>query len=270
MTQDSPQSQQPVPQPPKRTSSAHKNEEPIISVRNLKKSFGSKAVLRGVDFEVYAGETVGIIGPSGCGKSTILKLLCGLLEPDEGEIHVSSGDIGLVFQGSALLNSYTVRQNLALPLRSRKLKKADEDRIIADKLRLVGLADFIDVYPTSLSGGQQKRTSFARAIVNDPSVIFYDEPTTGLDPVMSTVVEDYMIELENQLQAASIVVTHQYSTWTRTADRIILLSAGKVVWKGTPTEAMASDNEYMRQFAHATREGPMLNEKDYEVTEKAG
>ncbi len=114
------------------------------------------------------------------------------------------------------------------------------------------------MFPTKLSGGQQKRTSFARAIVNDPRIILYDEPTTGLDPVMSTVVEDYMIELENQLHAASIVVTHQYSTWSRTADRIILLHGGIVVWQGNPDEAMTSNDGYMRQFAHATRQGPIL------------
>jgi len=250
-------SQQPVPPPPKRDN-FEKSKEPLIQVRDLKMSFGEKVILRGVDFEVYAGETLGIIGPSGCGKSTILKLLCGLLEPDSGTITVRSNDIGLVFQGSALLNSLSVRQNLELPLRSRKLSAEEKDKIIRNKLSLVGLEDYIDVFPTKLSGGQQKRTSFARAIVNDPRIILYDEPTTGLDPVMSTVVEDYMIELENKLHAASIVVTHQYSTWSRTADRIILLHGGIVVWQGNPDEAMTSNDEYMRQFAHATRQGPIL------------
>ncbi len=260
MQQNNQPASQPVPQSMKAHGALDRTKEPLISVRNLHKSFDDKSVLRGVDFEVYAGETLAIIGPSGCGKSTILKLLCGLLTPDTGEVQLRSEHVGLVFQGSALLNSFTVRQNLELPLRSRKLKPQEKDAIIRDRLSLVGLTDFIDVYPTQLSGGQQKRTSFARAIVNDPQIILYDEPTTGLDPVMSTVIEDYMIELEKRLKAASIVVTHQYSTWTRTADRVILLHAGKVVWKGTPDEAMKSDNEYMRQFAHATREGPMLQE----------
>lgn len=258
MTPDSSPAHQPIPAPPQRVIKRDKDAKPLISVRGLKKSFGEKVVLRGVDFDIYAGEMVGIIGPSGCGKSTILKLLCGLIQPDEGEITINSSEVGLVFQGSALLNSLTVGQNLALPLRSRKLKRPEQNKIIAEKLALVGLADYIDAYPTQLSGGQQKRTSFARAIVNDPRIILYDEPTTGLDPVMSTVVEDYMIELENQLQAASIVVTHQYSTWTRTVDRIILLHAGKIVWQGKPSEAVDSDNAYMKQFAHATREGPMM------------
>jgi phospholipid/cholesterol/gamma-HCH transport system ATP-binding protein len=254
--------QQPVPKSTKSNGGLDRSSEPLICVRNLHKSFGEKSVLRGVNFDVFAGETLGIIGPSGCGKSTILKLLCGLLQADSGEITIRSDEVGLVFQGSALLNSLTVGQNLELPLRSRKLKAEEKDKIIQDRLNLVGLSEYVDVYPTQLSGGQQKRTGFARAIVNDPRIILYDEPTTGLDPVMSTVIEDYMIELEKRLKAASIVVTHQYSTWTRTADRVILLHAGKVVWEGTPESALASDNEYMRQFAHATREGPMLQEHD--------
>jgi len=232
---------------------------PLISVHNLFKSFPNREVLEGVTFEVNAGETLGIVGPSGCGKSTILKLLCGLIPPDRGEIIVRSPNIGLVFQGSALLNSLHVRDNLAIALRNRKLKPADEDKIIAEKLSLVGLRDYMYAYPTQLSGGQQKRTSFARAIVNEPKVILYDEPTTGLDPVMSTVIEDYMIELGKQLKPASIVVTHQYSTWTRTAERIILLHAGTIKWQGTPEEAVISTDPYMKQFAHALKEGPMLS-----------
>lgn len=232
---------------------------PMLEIVNLHKSFGQRQILKGMSFKVYKGEMLGLVGPSGCGKSTILKLICGLLTPDSGEIVRWSDEIGLVFQGSALLNSFTVRENLALALNRRKLKKSEEDAIIEEKLRLVGLANYIDAYPSQLSGGQQKRTSFARAIVNDPKIILYDEPTTGLDPVMSTVIEDYMIELSSQLNAASIVVTHQYTTWTRAASRILLMHAGKQVWEGTPAEAIVTDNPYMKQFAHASREGPMLS-----------
>ncbi len=202
----------------------------MISVRDLRKSFGDHEVLKGISFDVYAGETLGIIGPSGCGKSTILKLLCGLLTPDGGSVTLASDKYSLVFQGSALLNSLTVAENLRLPLRGPQARKADQDKKIAETLKLVGLEGYANAYPSNLSGGQEKRTSFARAIVSDPQIILYDEPTTGLDPVMSTVIEDYMITLERQLQAASIVVTHQYSTWTRTAHRIILMHAGKIVW----------------------------------------
>jgi phospholipid/cholesterol/gamma-HCH transport system ATP-binding protein len=245
--------------PPRRTANKEpKSNEPLIAVRNLVKQFNGRKVLEGISFEVKAGETVGIIGPSGCGKSTILKLLCGLIEPDGGEIALQSRDIGLVFQGSALLNSLDLRENLSLALRSRHLSRKEEDSIIAEKLKLVGLADYMYAYPTQLSGGQQKRTSFARAIANDPRVILYDEPTTGLDPVMSTVIEDYMIDLGKQLKPASIVVTHQQSTWLRTADRILLMHAGHIQWEGSPQEAMTTDNPFMKQFAHATKEGPMF------------
>lgn len=230
----------------------------MIRAANLQKSFNEREVLKDVSFEVRPGETLGIIGPSGCGKSTILKLLSGLLNLDGGRIVTRSEELGLVFQGSALLNSLTVRENLALALRRRRLGRVEQDRIIREKLKLVGLANYIDAYPTQLSGGQQKRTSFARAIVNDPKIILYDEPTTGLDPVMSTVIEDYMIELERQLGAACIVVTHQLSTWTRVSDRVVLVHAGTIVWEGTPDEALKSENLYIRQFTDATREGPML------------
>lgn len=230
----------------------------MIRVEGLRKSFNGREVLKGVSFDVWPGEMLAIIGPSGCGKSTLLKLITGLLEPDEGTITLHSKQIGLVFQGSALLNSLTVRENLALALKERKLPKREQDRAIMEDLSLVGLADYVDAFPTQLSGGQQKRTSFARAIVNDPEIVLYDEPTTGLDPVMSTIIEDYMIELEKQLHAAGIVVTHQFSTWTRTAHRAILLHDGVVVWEGKPHEALQSTNPYIVQFAKATREGPML------------
>lgn len=234
------------------------HSKPSIKVVNLKKKFDDREVLKSISFEVYPGETLGIIGPSGCGKSTILKLLCGLIEPDAGEISKESDELALVFQGSALLNSYTVRENLMLALRRRKMSNEEKEKQIRETLALVGLSEYIDHYPNELSGGQQKRTSFARAVVFNPRIILYDEPTTGLDPVMSTIIEDYMIELENTLHAASIVVTHQYSTWTRTADRIIMMHAGRIVWQGETSEAMESENAYMHQFAHATREGPML------------
>ena len=233
--------------------------DPLISVSDLVKNFDERSVLEGVSFDVRAGETLGIIGPSGCGKSTILKLLCGLISPDSGKVIVNSNKIGLVFQGSALLNSLNLEENLALALQSSKLTKEEKSKIIGEKLAQVGLSDYRYAFPTQLSGGQQKRTSFARAIVDDPRVIFYDEPTTGLDPVMSTVIEDYMIGLAKQLKPACIVVTHQFSTWTRTADRIILLCSGKVQWQGTPSQAVSTDDPYMKQFAHATREGPILS-----------
>lgn len=233
---------------------------PMLEIVDLWKSFGRRHVLKGISFNVYTGETLGLIGPSGCGKSTILKLICRLLVPDNGQVIRRSDDIGLVFQGSALLNSLTVGENLALALRRRSLSRSEMREICYEKLKLVGLGEYLNAYPTQLSGGQQKRTSFARAIVNDPKIILYDEPTTGLDPVMSTIIEDYMIKLKEELNAASIVVTHQYSTWTRTAERILLMHDGKAVWEGNPEEAVQSEDPYMKQFAHGIREGPMLSD----------
>lgn len=235
------------------------SKEPVLQIRNIHKSFGQREILKGVSFDVYAGEMLGLIGPSGCGKSTLLKIICGLLEPDAGEVIRLSDDIGLVFQGSALLNSLSVRDNLALALLRRKLSRAQQDAIIKEKLELVELGDFMYSSPTKLSGGQQKRTGFARAIVNDPRIILYDEPTTGLDPVMSTIIADYMITLSKRLHNASIVVTHQHSTWTRTTDRVVLMFEGNIVWEGTPEEGMKSSDPYMAQFASGSREGPMLN-----------
>lgn len=236
---------------------SYSSQQPVVKVTGLKKAFEARQVIKGISFEVYPGETLGIIGGSGCGKSTVLKMLCGLIEPDEGDIIKTSDEIGLVFQSSALLNSLTVRQNLALALRASKMSRQEQNEKIEKTLELVGLGQHVDYYPGELSGGQQKRTSFARAVVANPRIILYDEPTTGLDPVMSTIVEDYMIQLEQQLHAASIVVTHQFSTWTRTCDRIIMLHAGKVVWEGDAEEALVSDNPFIKQFAHASKEGPM-------------
>lgn len=234
--------------------------KPAVKVEGLKKSFDGRQVLKDISFEVYPGETLGIIGPSGCGKSTILKLLCGLIEADAGRITTASEQLGLVFQGSALLNSLSVRENLRLALRNTKMSRDQQDVQIEKTLTLVGLGGHIDHFPSELSGGQQKRVSFARAVVNNPLIILYDEPTTGLDPVMSTIIEDYMIGLERELHAASIVVTHQLSTWTRTADRVILMHAGEVVWQGKPDEALSSNDPHIKQFATASREGPMYQE----------
>lgn len=232
---------------------------PMLEIVDLWKAFGSRQVLKGISFTVNTGDMLGLIGPSGCGKSTILKIICSLLEPDNGQVIRRSDEVGLVFQGSALLNSLTIKENLALALRHQRLSPSEEEELIYEKLKLVGLGEYMYSYPTQLSGGQQKRTSFARAIVNDPRIILYDEPTTGLDPVMSTIIEDYMIKLKEELNAAAIVVTHQYSTWTRTAERILLMHDGKAVWEGKPDEAVSSDNPFMHQFAHATKEGPMLS-----------
>ena len=209
-----------------------------IEVKNLVKVFDEKRVIDDVSFKVNNGETLAVVGFSGSGKSTILKLICGLLEPDSGEIITSEGDIAMVFQYSALFDSMNVADNIAFALRERKdlrnkYKENDIKRIVAEKLELVGLKGIENKFPSELSGGMQKRVSFARAIVTEPNSILYDEPTSGLDPISSTLIEDYIVRLKDETNAASVVVTHQMSTITRTADRVVMLYDGKIVFSAT-------------------------------------
>lgn len=233
-----------------------------IEVKNIVKTFGERRVLDDVSFKVNDGETLAVVGFSGSGKSTILKLICGLLTPDSGEIITSEGDIAMVFQYSALFDSLNVANNIAFALRERKelrnkYTEKEIRKIVSEKLELVGLKGIERKYPSELSGGMQKRVSFARAIVTEPNTILYDEPTAGLDPISSTLIEDYIVRLKEETHAASVVVTHQMSTITRTADRVIMLYNGKVVFEGTPDDMLRQDCEYTKQFVTASLEGPM-------------
>lgn len=233
-----------------------------IEVKNLVKTFGENTVIDNVSFKVNDSETLAIVGFSGSGKSTILKLICGLITPDSGEIITSEGDTAMVFQYSALFDSLNVADNITFALRERKdlrkkYKTQDLKEIIRQKLELVGLKGIENKFPSELSGGMQKRVSFARAIVTEPKSILYDEPTAGLDPISSTLIEDYIVRLKEETKAASIVVTHQMSTITRTADRVIMLYGGKIVFEGTPDEMLKQDNEYTKQFVTASLDGPM-------------
>ena len=233
-----------------------------IEVKNLTKSFKDKAVLNDISFKVEDGEILAVVGLSGAGKSTILKLICGLTTPDSGEIIVSEGDIAMVFQYSALFDSLNVYENIAFALKERKefKKKYTEDEIkeiVAKNLKTVGLEGIENKMPHELSGGMQKRVSFARAIVTNPTTILYDEPTAGLDPVSSTIIEDYIVRLRDELNATSIIVTHQLSTIKRCADKIIMLYNEKIVYYGTPQDMIDGGNEYTKQFVAASIEGPM-------------
>lgn len=233
-----------------------------IEVKNLVKTFGDKTVINDVSFKVDDGETLAIVGFSGSGKSTVLKLICGLIEKDSGEIITSGGDIAMVFQYSALFDSLNIADNIAFALRERrdlrnKYKENEIKKIITEKLALVGLKGIENQFPSELSGGMQKRVSFARAIVTEPKSILYDEPTAGLDPISSTLIEDYIVRLKEETQAASIVVTHQMSTITRTADRVIMLYDGRIVFEGTQKEMLQQNNAYTRQFVTASLDGPM-------------
>lgn len=233
-----------------------------IEVKNLVKIFDEKRVIDDVSFTVEDGETLAIVGFSGSGKSTILKLICGLIEKDEGEIITSEGDIAMVFQYSALFDSLDVADNISFALRERRelrnrYSEEELEKIVAQKLELVGLKGIESKFPSELSGGMQKRVSFARAIVTEPKTILYDEPTAGLDPISSTLIEDYIVSLKQETNAASIVVTHQMSTITRTANKIIMLYDGKIVFAGTPEEMLRQDTPYTKQFVTASLEGPM-------------
>ncbi len=233
-----------------------------IEVKNLVKKFGDNTVIDNVSFKVNDKETLAIVGFSGSGKSTILKLICGLIPKDSGEIITSKGDIAMVFQYSALFDSLDVADNISFALRERKdLKKKYTEKqikdIVAQKLELVGLKGIERLYPSELSGGMQKRVSFARAIVTEPNSILYDEPTSGLDPISSTLIENYIVRLKEETNAASIVVTHQMSTIQRTADRVVMLYNGKIVFEGTPEDMLKQDNPYTKQFVTASLEGPM-------------
>ena len=233
-----------------------------IRVKNLVKSFDKNVVVDNVSFDVKDSEVLAIVGFSGSGKSTILNLICNLITPDKGEIETSIGDVAMVFQYSALFDSLNVFNNIAFALKERKefRKKYNQkqlEEIVAQKLKLVGLEGIEKKYPSELSGGMQKRVSFARAIVTEPKTILYDEPTSGLDPISSTLIEDYIVRVKEETKASSIVVTHQLSTIQRTADRIIMLYQGKVVFEGTPKEMLSTSNEYARQFVAASLEGPM-------------
>ncbi len=233
-----------------------------IEVKNLTKSFKDKTVLDDVSFKVEDGEILAVVGLSGAGKSTVLKLICGLTKPDSGEIIVSEGDIAMVFQYSALFDSLNVYENIAFALKERKefKKKYTEDEIkeiVAKNLKTVGLEGIENKMPHELSGGMQKRVSFARAIVTNPATILYDEPTAGLDPVSSTIIEDYIVRLRNELNATSIIVTHQLSTIKRCADKVIMLYNEKIVYCGTPQDMIEGGNEYTKQFVNASIDGPM-------------
>ncbi len=233
-----------------------------IEVKNLVKIYDDKRVIDNVSFNVENGETLAIVGFSGSGKSTILKMICGLTEKDGGEIITSKGDIAMVFQYSALFDSLNVADNISFALRERKelrnkYSEKELREIVSKKLELVGLKGIEYKFPSELSGGMQKRVSFARAIVTEPNTILYDEPTAGLDPISSTLIEDYIVRLKEETNAASIVVTHQMSTITRTANKVIMLYGGRIVFNGTPEEMLRQDNPYTKQFVTASLEGPM-------------
>jgi phospholipid/cholesterol/gamma-HCH transport system ATP-binding protein len=236
----------------------------MIKLKNLSKRFEQKVILDNVSLDIPDGQRLSVIGPSGCGKSTLLRLIIGLLKPNSGDIYINEKNItffneeqfiklrqniGMVFQSSALFDSMNVRDNVAFALHEHtKLSEAEIDRIVGEKLRMVDLEGTEELMPEELSGGMQKRVSFARAIAMDPKMILYDEPTTGLDPITSTAIENLINKMSRELKVTTIIVTHQLSTIFRASDRIVMLNSGKFIDSGSPEEARNSSNDVVRNF----------------------
>jgi phospholipid/cholesterol/gamma-HCH transport system ATP-binding protein len=244
----------------------------MIRLSDLHKSFGANAVLRGVDLHVPRGESMVVIGGSGTGKSVLIKSILGLVTPDSGTIEVDGQDVtradrdaflarfGMLFQGGALFDSLPVWQNVAFRLLRGRLKrpKAEAREVAIEKLRRVGLSpDVADRLPAELSGGMQKRVGLARAIAAEPEIIFFDEPTTGLDPIMSGVINDLIREIVTEMGATAITITHDMTSVRAIADDVAMLHAGKVRWSGPVAQMDDSGDPYLHQFITGSAEGPI-------------
>ena len=249
-----------------------------IKIRGLSTRFGKKQVLNGVDLDLCKGESLVVIGGSGTGKSVLIKCIQGLLIPDEGSIEIDGIEIvgenkdvienmhskmGMIFQGGALFDSLSVWENVAFDLIQNRGMSRKEAKIVAIKvLRQVGLgSDIADLYPSELSGGMQKRVGLARAVITKPEIIFFDEPTTGLDPIMADVINDLIIESAKDLGATTLTITHDMVSARKIADKIAMLYQGKIIWYGTVKELDKTDNPYVKQFIKGSSKGPIKVEK---------
>ena len=245
----------------------------MIRIRGLKKRLGGKQVLDGVDLDIEAGETVVVMGRSGSGKSVLLKHIIGLMTPDAGSIAVEDQEIvgmhereldavrrrfGMLFQSAALFDSLTVGENVGLSLREHlRLHDAEIRRRVAERLEWVGLSGVEAMKPASLSGGMRKRVGLARALAMYPQYILYDEPTTGLDPIMADAIDQLIRGVQKRLGVTSIVVTHDMTSAYKVADRMAMLYEGKMVFTGTPDETRTTTNPMVRQFVEGSSTGPI-------------
>jgi phospholipid/cholesterol/gamma-HCH transport system ATP-binding protein len=250
---------------------------PKISLRGVTKAFGSKQVLRGIDLDVAPAESVVVIGGSGSGKSVLLKCILGLMRPDSGSIKVDGAEtvglrnhgraevmrkFGMLFQGGALFDSLRVWENVAFgPIQSDGMDPAKAREVAIAKLGNVGLGPEIgELYPSELSGGMQKRVALARAIAREPEIIFFDEPTTGLDPIMADVINELIVKCVSDLGATAVSITHDMASARKISDRIAMLYQGKIIWQGKTAEIDHSGNPYVDQFIHGRAEGPIRME----------
>ena len=245
----------------------------MIKINDLKKSFNSKKVLDGANLEIEKGKITVIIGRSGEGKSVLIKHIIGLLRPDSGEILLDGQDItkmterelneerrrfGMLFQGAALFDSMTVGENVAFPLREHTgMPEADLKKVVKEKLRLVGLKGVEDMMPADLSGGMKKRVGLARAVAMDPEIVLFDEPTTGLDPIMSDNVATLILDTQRDLKTTYVVITHDIPLTYKIADKVAMLHEGKIVEQGNVEYVKSSVNPILRQFLEGRAEGPI-------------
>jgi phospholipid/cholesterol/gamma-HCH transport system ATP-binding protein len=260
-----------------------------IQVRDVKKIYGTRAVLDGINLDVVQGETLVILGGSGSGKSTLLRMMIGNVKTDGGDIVVTEPNgavkslckldddeldayrksIGVLFQSGALFNSMSVAENVALPLREHSdLPDETIEIMVKIKLELVGLREHAEKMPSELSGGMKKRAGLARAIALDPRILFYDEPSAGLDPVTSAEIDQLIIDLNRKLGVTSVVVTHEMDSAFRIADRMVLLDRGRFIVSGTAEEMRTSEDPLVKQFVHGLTEGPLTDRRragGYEV-----
>lgn len=252
-------------------------ETPAIRIRGLRKAFGDKLVLDGIDLDVAPRTSMVVIGGSGTGKSVLLKCMLGLMEPDAGSIEIDGQDvlrmdrraaevvrarIGMLFQDGALFDSLPVWENVAFGLLARgKVSKREARARAVEVLALVGLAATVgDLWPAELSGGMQKRVALARAIAAQPDIMFFDEPTTGLDPIMGAVIDGLIVDCVKRLGSTAVAITHDMASARRIGDRAAMIYKGRIVWEGPATALMDSGNAVVDQFTHGRREGPIQME----------
>jgi phospholipid/cholesterol/gamma-HCH transport system ATP-binding protein len=256
------------------TTSPATGETPKISIRGLSKSFGKKHVLRSVDLDIAEGESLVVIGGSGTGKSVLIKNIIGLLHPDSGSIRIDGEEVtgmgvsdrervvrkfGMLFQSGALFDSLRVWENVAFGLiQSRRMPRDEAHETAVTTLAQVGLGpDVAELYPAELSGGMQKRVSLARSIATRPEIIFFDEPTTGLDPIMGSVIDNLITSCVRELGATALSITHDMASARRIADNVAMIHEGRIVWHGPISDIDNSNNAYVDQFINGRADGPI-------------